>query len=518
MRKVTLICLALLIVFGAAFYWLQTKIMESRAHRRVEEKILMLSDRPEVTKILSLGFENTVADLLWIRAIQYFGGNFSTLDQDIKKEGMTKLFDNIVGLDPRFIAAWQFGGFIMNESMKDPEQAISFLLEGGRKNPEAWKLTFDAGFISFYQLKDYEAAKELFIQSAYGPNLAKTAELSATGLEAGSDLTAVEDTDPISEATFEPGGQLTAAFDSVHEFGRLGLKIGANAIHDYDIQKSETGAEPFDLVASVTGVGMNVTMFDTPMKAKAIRFANLKTETEGEPFILSDLEIRGPRNPNTPSYVERMAFEMDRASGRFSAAWNQFIRYYQDARKKGDTVSMDIAAKKLFDIYNNKVDEVLQEAVKQYQQDHNGDLPSMKMHELVEQGYLERIVKQKMNEDPNFASEVMPVLMPSGNLYELLTTWDNSEPQLLVKPEVEGMEWLIISRTEMVQRLQEQLKMLNQMLDKYKEENGKPPASIDDFKSQSWFKGQERLLEDPLEGEIFYNSESGKIEERNPKI
>ena len=235
MRKSTLILFVFLVVFCAGFYRTQQVIVEDRAGRRVEEKILMLSNRPEVTKVLALGHEATLADLLWIRAIQYFGGNFSTLDRPEKKEGMINLFKNMVALDPHFVAAYKFGGFVMNESIRDPKLAIDFLMEGADRNgsnPGAWRLRFDAGFISFYQLKDYETAKRLFLEAVYGENLATqtTAEgipavLEARGVAEGSQAEALLDDDLLGEVNFHPDqGSILLDLKEAEEIGRINLE------------------------------------------------------------------------------------------------------------------------------------------------------------------------------------------------------------------------------------------------------------------------------------------------------
>ena len=130
MRKTTFICLGVLIVSCLLFSWAQGKIIQARSKIRIEEKILMLSDRPEITKLAALGFDAALADLLWVRAIQYFGGNFSTLDRPEKRDGLINLFDNMLALDTRFIAAYKFTGFVVNESIKDSNLAIDYLLQG----------------------------------------------------------------------------------------------------------------------------------------------------------------------------------------------------------------------------------------------------------------------------------------------------------------------------------------------------------------------------------------------------
>lgn len=516
MNRVTLVCTSLLVVFALVFLWTQHEIRESRRHIRVEEKILMLSDRPEVTKIASLGFDNAVADLLWIRAIQYFGGNFSSLDEDVKKQGMMKLLDNLTGLDPHFISAWQFGGFMINEAMNDPEAAMSFLMRGGAQNPDAWRLTFDAGFISFYTLEDYEAAKELFVQAAYGPSFANAATLSAEGLVEGSDLEAVRDDDPISDIYLNLDGQLTFNFAEPRELGRFNLQLGPESANQYTLYAGESEAS-LERIRSSSAVGSDIMLIDPAVEASVFQLSDFQGGEDAQYFIPAEIEFYGPRYPEAPGYVDRMAFEMDRAAGRFSAAWNQFLRYREEAINKGDDISQQMAEQKMVDIYNNKAHEIIASAVERYIEDHNGELPSPQMNEIVEQGYLEQVVTERMSEDPQFRLEVLPILMPSGNLYEIMRTWDNSAPHLLVKPD-EMDDWFIISRPELVSRQQQQIEALQRFVNQFHEETGTWPGSLDELKTKSWFQGQEYLLNDPLHGRFVIDPQTHVVKAVDPQL
>ena len=517
MNRLSIICIALLIVIGSVFFWAQHKIMESRRHIRIEEKILMLSDRPEVTRIAALGFDNALADLLWIRAIQYFGGNFSTLDEDLKREGMSKLLENLVGLDPEFIGAWKFGGFVINEAMKDPEEAMSFLLRGGSINPEAWRLTFDAGFMAFYQLKDYQAAKQLFNQAAYGPNIVSKTELQALGLLDGFDVEAVRDGDPVSDIALQAGsGSLAFVFPEKQKLGRLALNLGAGGEQTYTLYAGEGETANTLYKKNLSARGTDVQVIDPAIDVQSFRIGDRKPAADDQPFVLAEVELYGPRT-EAPTYVDRMAIEMDRAAGRFSAAWNQFIRYREEAIEKGDTIGLQIADAKLKGIYNDKCHELITEAAELYIAANNSQLPSATMTEVVEQGYLEQVVMKHINEDPSFQEEVLPVLAPSGNLYEIMRSWDNKYPHLLIKPD-DKQDWFIISRLDLVERQKKQIDRLNQFVEQYKEENGALPQSLDDLKGQSWFTGQEHLLVDSLRGELFLNQETGLVEARNPQI
>ncbi len=317
MRKTTLICIGILIVSCLLFSWAQGKIIEARSGIRIEEKILMLSDRPEVTKVAALGFDSALADLLWVRAIQYFGGNFSTLDKPEKREGLINLFDNMLALDPHFVAAYKFTGFVVNESVKDSNLAIDYLLKGADNNPGEWSLPFDAGFIAFYQLKEYELAKELFIQSIFGLSLTHDASIQTTGLKPGFSEEAIIDGDSYSNAEFTcENSSLTIDLGAKKTIGRIWFEHKAPAKQTYRLSLS-TADTPTDFedIETTAVLGVYFHDFEPPTEARFVRLDQFQTEADEDVFAVSEVKVFGARNPKTPGYVERMAYEMDRAGG-----------------------------------------------------------------------------------------------------------------------------------------------------------------------------------------------------------
>ncbi len=526
MKNKKTIAAILVVVLCALFGWVQTKILDEREDYRVEEKILMLSNRPKVTRILSLGFEGALSDLLWVRAIQYFGGNFSTLNKPEKKEGMINLFKNIVGLDPHFIEAYKFGGFVFNESINDTNLAIDFLLQGAENNEniktnESWRLRFDAGFIAFYQLEDYDFAKSQFIQTVFGENVAQQVNVEAQGLQEGSYPDSVIDGDPYSESIFNPAnGSITLTFDSPQQIGRINIQSRSFSNQSFRLRYRESeGAAP-QLLPDVN----QTTFFDMDpvITAQRLILDQFQSDSEEGTFSLSEILIYGPRNEDVPPYVERMIYEMDRSAGRFRAAFQQQLRYYQEAKKKGDDVGATIAWDKLNSIYSSKCIEILEQAVTLYKEN-EGELPSPSMVEVLERGYLSQVIQQKIQEDPQFEEDVLSVLLyrSKNNLAEILTTFDPENPQphlLITETDAEGnLDWYITSRRVLKESQTAKLETLQTAVAKYKEEYGKLPDQLTDLTKESWFSSSETIFEDPLGGEFVLNQETGKVSSINPK-
>ncbi|MGI6455653.1 MAG: hypothetical protein ACOX5R_08515 [bacterium] len=520
MRKGTFISLALFVLFVVAVIWAQGKIIDERRVYRVEEKILMLSDRPEVTKALSLGFRGALADLLWIRSIQYFGGNFSSLHQPEKRRGLENLFNTMFELDPHFIEAFQFAGFVTNESIKDPDLAISYLLRGADHNPESWKLPFDAGFTAFYQLEDYEAAKQLFIRASYGLPYRNVAVAQDQGVMEGYDAIALVDEDSYSEVKFQPGqGSVVLDLGEVKTIGRLSIEPYSLTNQSFQLSHATDLNQAFEVISSVTQTGFYEQALGE-LSTRYVKIDQMQSLEEDQLFTISEVSFRGPRNNDVPSYVDRMAIEMDRSSGRFSAAWNQYMRYYDEAVQKGDEVSAKLAMDKLEGIYQAKAFEIITEAVQLYKQE-TDQLPSTNMNELVAQGYVQRVIAQKMGEDENFAMEVYPVLFPTDNAYQVLHSLQGEPYLLMTFTDAEGVEdWYLATRSQLMEQQQAMLQKLQMYVDKYKEEVGTLPGSLKDLTqfSDRWFTESETIFDDPLRGEFVLNQETGSVEAINPQI
>ena len=76
----------------------------------IEERKFNLPS-PEITKTAALGYDNLIADLLWLQFIQYVGG----VEVKYLPE-MSSLLNNIVALDPKFVKAYVFGAHCLSDN------------------------------------------------------------------------------------------------------------------------------------------------------------------------------------------------------------------------------------------------------------------------------------------------------------------------------------------------------------------------------------------------------------------
>ncbi len=164
---VTILPLVLIVWGFVGIYLLQLAIDSSI--RRPERVIQELAYFPSgvALKELAIEYHELVADFIWLTAIDYYGRHQET---DRRYEWLGHIFWILTTLDPRFIGAYHFGAITLAWDAHKPNEALRLLYRGMKANPLNWRLPFDAGFINYLLIGDYESAARLFRIAANLPN------------------------------------------------------------------------------------------------------------------------------------------------------------------------------------------------------------------------------------------------------------------------------------------------------------------------------------------------------------
>lgn len=145
----------ILLVLLCPVLMIQTRYLKSiRKSPPYRDSVYLPSGK--VVKPLALGFDMALADLLWLRSIQAFGGHFFG---DKAFKSIFNLFDVITDLDPYFIEAYTFGNLVMGDESGDQESALRLLDKGIQKMPKEYRLPYEALYVCNWQLKDKNRAK-----------------------------------------------------------------------------------------------------------------------------------------------------------------------------------------------------------------------------------------------------------------------------------------------------------------------------------------------------------------------
>lgn len=146
---------------------------------------------PGTARLLSLGFNQVVADWYWVRALQYFTDPVQALNQ---YRNLGDILDVVVGVDPDYEYAYKFGGIAIPYDVgrlnwANSDKGIDLLQRGVAHFPGNWELHFHLGFYLLNFRKDPKAAAEHFALAAQIPGAPPYLKLFATRLfSAGGEI------------------------------------------------------------------------------------------------------------------------------------------------------------------------------------------------------------------------------------------------------------------------------------------------------------------------------------------
>jgi len=128
---------------------------------------------PEAMRRLALSYSALLADVYWIRAVQYYGGRRLARDPKGSYDQLYPLLDIATSLDPMFAIAYRFGAVFLSEELPGgagrPDLAIALLEKGWRSNPAGWQYPYDIAFVHYWTRQDFAAAAEWFAKAADVP-------------------------------------------------------------------------------------------------------------------------------------------------------------------------------------------------------------------------------------------------------------------------------------------------------------------------------------------------------------
>jgi hypothetical protein len=120
----------------------------------------------EYLRIAVLGYDQVVADFLWIQAIQAMGGRKVSPEVG---PWLVQVLDVITTLDPQYTEVYEGGGIALVTLFPLYKESNQLLEKGMVHIPLAWKLPFYAGFTSYFNLIDDLKAAEYFARASRLP-------------------------------------------------------------------------------------------------------------------------------------------------------------------------------------------------------------------------------------------------------------------------------------------------------------------------------------------------------------
>ena len=169
MKKIS-IPVVILLLFITGYLLIFPSIDKARIPaKNIQARGLILP--PTVMKLLSLEFRTLIADFLFARASQYFGGKIEYHDPATGSD-FRWLYSNLIvvtDLDPYFEDPYYFGNAIFTWDAGMYNEANALLKKGTEARTWDWQLPFFLGFNKFYFLKDNKAGADYILEAAKRP-------------------------------------------------------------------------------------------------------------------------------------------------------------------------------------------------------------------------------------------------------------------------------------------------------------------------------------------------------------
>lgn len=164
--------LAAALLAGAAAVELRA-LATDRFDRAVEDEDRYYLPPPVWLRAFSLGYNEALADTLWIKAVVYFGGLYQRVPRSDRSPDRTgrpsrarraahtaRYVTAITDLDPRFVKAYVVGSrFVLYHkrrlSRETVEAAIEVLERGAEVFPDNGEIVFALGFFHYYELPQF---------------------------------------------------------------------------------------------------------------------------------------------------------------------------------------------------------------------------------------------------------------------------------------------------------------------------------------------------------------------------
>jgi tetratricopeptide (TPR) repeat protein len=157
-----------------AVIFLSLLLLAAVFQNRYDSTISYLSDRSTFVslptgkslRILSFGYQNLTADLLFIWSIQFYSTTYLINRFDY----LERVYNTITDISPQYKEPYIIGALIMVFEAKDIPMALRLLDKGSRSIEKEWFFDHEAGFYCYKYLKDYATAEAYYTRAAAKPD------------------------------------------------------------------------------------------------------------------------------------------------------------------------------------------------------------------------------------------------------------------------------------------------------------------------------------------------------------
>jgi len=147
----------LLIAVAGLTLWLQTRIDVMKKDLKWSHSAPFVPPDRRLVKLATLGFHTLLADVYWLREIQYYA---EVSDRKEFPEDLYAMTQFITDLDPRFAIAYYFTGVNLTIEGGSSVEIIAILDKGKQNCPTYYPIPFQLGFYYYFVTRDNQKAAD----------------------------------------------------------------------------------------------------------------------------------------------------------------------------------------------------------------------------------------------------------------------------------------------------------------------------------------------------------------------
>jgi len=135
-------------------------------HYFADRNVFVSLPSGKTLRILSFGFTNFIADLIYLWAIQFY----SSTQLNNRYDYIESIFNTITDMTPDYREVYTIGSLIMVYEKNDIAMALRLLDKGSANLPQEWIFDLDAGYYCYKYLKNYSQAESYYGRAAQKPD------------------------------------------------------------------------------------------------------------------------------------------------------------------------------------------------------------------------------------------------------------------------------------------------------------------------------------------------------------